>query len=479
MIGARDRLVQHRRQVVADGVRQHEVTVGQTLHECRRTETVRTVIGEVGLARGIQTGDGGLKFVVDPQSAHRVVRGRVDAHRHVIGVLAGDALVHLEEVAVALFDHVAAETIDRIAEVQVHAVLQRTNTATRVDRTLGRARRDVARGQVAVARIQTLEDVVALLLGNLGGRTIVVRVLRDPHATVVAQRLRHERELRLRGIALRNAGGVNLRVAGIREQRALAVRAPRGGHVAGHGVGGEEEHVAVSTGGHHHSVSGVRHHLTGHEVARDDAGATTFDRHHIDEFGAVEQTHVAQTNLASQLLIRTQQQLLTGLAAGVEGTAHLRATERTVVEQSAVLASERNTLGHHLVDDVHRDFGETMHVSFAGAEVAALDGVVEQTMNAVAVTLIVLGGVDSALRGDGVRAARRVVEGESVHLITEFGQRCRRRRAGQTGADDDDLELALVAGGNQLHVALVGVPRIGHGAGGDLGFECDRHVMVS
>ena len=37
--------------------------------------------------------------------------GRIDAHRHGVRVLAGDALVHLEEVAVALGHHVLAEAV--------------------------------------------------------------------------------------------------------------------------------------------------------------------------------------------------------------------------------------------------------------------------------------------------------------------------------------------------------------------------------
>jgi hypothetical protein len=43
-------------------------------------------------------------------------------------------------------------------------------------------------------------------------------------------------------------------------------------------------------------------------------------------------------------------------------------------------------------------------IRLAGAEVAALDGVVEKAADGVAVVLVVLGGVDAALRGDGMGA---------------------------------------------------------------------------
>jgi hypothetical protein len=49
------------------------------------------------------------------------------------------------------------------------------------------------------------------------------------------------------------------------------------------------------------------------------------------------------------------------------------------------------------------DLAEPVHVGLAGAEVAALDRVVEQPVDRVAVVAVVLGGVDAALRRDRVR----------------------------------------------------------------------------
>jgi hypothetical protein len=115
--------------------------------------------------------------------------------------------------------------------------------------------------------------------------------------------------------------------------------------------------------------------------------------------------HGAGVDLALQGLVGAQQQLLAGLALGVEGAGDLRAAERAVVQQAAVLAGEGHALRHALVDDLHADLGEAVHVGLAGAEVAALDGVVEQPVHAVAVVAVVLRGVDPALRGDAVRRA--------------------------------------------------------------------------
>ena len=196
----------------------------------------------------------------------------------------------------------------------------------------------------------------------------------------------------------------------------------------------------------------VRAELAGHQVAGDDAGAATVDVDDVDHLHAVPQLDVAEADLAGELLVGADQQLLAGLAAGVERAADLGAAEAAVVEQAAVLAGERHALGDHLVDDVDRHLGEAVHVGLTGAEVAALDRVVEQAVDAVAVALVVLGGVDAALGGDRVGAARRVVERERLDLVAEFGHRGRGRRAGESGADDDHLELALVGRVDELLV---------------------------
>ena len=105
---------EQRREVVADRVRQHEVAVGQALHERGRAEPVRAVVGEVRLAQHEQPGQVAHQVVVDPEPAHRVVDRGVDAHRQLVRILAGDAVVHLEEVAVALLDDVVPEPVRSI-----------------------------------------------------------------------------------------------------------------------------------------------------------------------------------------------------------------------------------------------------------------------------------------------------------------------------------------------------------------------------
>src|SRR5690606_19359141 len=124
-------------------------------------EAVGAVVGEVRLTGHEQAGDGRLQVVVDPQAAHDVVHGGVDAHRDLVRVLPGDALVHVEEVAVLGLHGVAAEALDGVGEVEVHAAAHavdlRADAAALVAHVLGLSRGDVAGYQVAEGGVDPLQ----------------------------------------------------------------------------------------------------------------------------------------------------------------------------------------------------------------------------------------------------------------------------------------------------------------------------------
>ena len=196
-------------------------------------------------------------------------------------------------------------------------------------------------------------------------------------------------------------------------------------------------------------------------LRHDDAARLAVDRHQVEHLAPREQRDRAGIHLPHQRLIGAQQQLLAGLAARVERARDLRAAERSIVEQPAVLPRERHALRHALVDDVDRRLRQPIDVGFAGAIVAALDGVVEEPIDAVAVVAVVLGGVDAALRRDAVGAARAVVDEERLDVVAELAKRRRRRGAGQAGADDDDLILAAVGRVDELVFELAAIPLVG------------------
>ncbi len=309
------------------------------------------------------------------------MHGGVDAHRSLVGVFACDVAVHLEKVAVALLDDRQREPLDRIREVEVNAESAGADTAALVAGFLRAARGNVARREVAVARVFALEEIIARVLRHFVRRLgAVFLALGHPHTAVVSQRLAHERELALVFTTHRNARRVDLRVAGIREERPALVGTEGAGDVAALGVRGKIENVAVAAGAEEHRIGRVAADFAGDHVADDDALGVAVHQHQIEHLGAREHLHLPGGNLRAQRLVGSEQKLLASLAACVKGSRHLRSTEGAVCEQSAVLTRQRHALGDALVDDVRADLGQAVDICLTRAEVTALDRVVEETV---------------------------------------------------------------------------------------------------
>src|SRR5262249_35011922 len=98
------------------------------------------------------------------------------------------------------------------------------------------------------------------------------------------------------------------------------------------------------------------------------------------------------------------------------------------------------------------------HIRFTRAKIAAFYRVVEQPVNAVAIVLIVLRGVDSTLRRNAVGPARTVLKAEALDVVTELRKRCGSGRAGQTRSDNNNVVLSLVGRVHQLQFEAVTVP---------------------
>ena len=154
-------------------------------------------------------------------------------------------------------------------------------------------------------------------------------------------------------------------------------------------------------------------------------------------------------DLALKRGIGTQQELLSGLTAAVEGALDEDAAEGSRRQHPAVLAVERDALGYGLVDDVGRGLGEPPDVRLAGAEVAALHRVDEEALDRVALVRVVLGRVDAALRRDRVSAPSRVLEAERVNGVALACQGRRGARACEPGADDDHAMVGALPRADQ------------------------------
>ena len=247
---------------------------------------------------------------------------------------------------------------------------------------------------------------------------------------------------------------------GIGKPGTFAMGPPHRGRIGVHRVRRQVVDVAVSAGRQHDGMRRPRLHLSGHQIAGDDSDGPVIFDHDVEHFGASVQLHVAETDLAHQCLIGTEEQLLSGLSSRIEGTRDLGAAERAVGEEAAIFTGERHALGRALVDDFDTDLRQAIDVGFAGTIVAALDGVVEEPPDRVAVVLIVLGSVDPSLGGDAVCPSRRVMEREGLHVVSQLRECGRRRSAGQSRTDDDDVVLTLVGRVDQPGREPVAIPLV-------------------
>ena len=268
---------------------------------------------------------------------------------------------------------------------------------------------------------------------------------------------------------------MDLREAGVRHVGAALVRTPCRRDVAGLRVRRQVEDVPEAAGAHEHGIAGPALELAGLEAAGDDPARHAVHVHEVHHLAAGVHRDASGRDLTHQRAVGAEQQLLARLAARVEGPRHLGSAEGAVVEQPAVLASEGHTLSDALVDDAHAALGQAVDVVLSRAVVAALDGVVEEAPDAVAVVLVVLGGVDAALGGDRVGASGRVLDAEHVHVVAHLGQGGRCRAACEAGAHDQDPELPAVGRVDQGQVEAVAGPGVGQVPAGDLGVEQGVH----
>jgi len=175
-------------EVIGEGGWDDEVAIGEALHEGAGSEAVGAVVREVGFAEDVESGEVAHEVVVDPEAAHGVMDGGVDAHGDLVGVFARDLFVHLEEVAVAFLDGFAAEAFDGVREVEVDAEAAGSDAAAIVALFLGGAAGDVAWGEVAEAGVFAFEVVVAVFFRDAAGRfAAVFLAFGDPAAAVVAE----------------------------------------------------------------------------------------------------------------------------------------------------------------------------------------------------------------------------------------------------------------------------------------------------
>ena len=146
--------------------------------------------------------------------------------------------------------------------------------------------------------------------------------------------------------------------------------------------------------------------FTGHEITGYDTLSLAVYDNQVKHFVTRITGYRSGCDLAVEGCISSEKKLLAGLSPGIEGSADLYTSERTVGKVSAVFTGERNTLGNTLVDDSGAHFCQTIDIGLTTAIVSSLDGIIEKTVNSVVVILVILGSIYTSLSCNRVCPSR-------------------------------------------------------------------------
>ena len=270
------------------------------------------MVGEVRLTDTEQALDAGLQLVIHPDTTHCVVDSGENHHRVLVRVLIDNLLVHLEEVAVLLGYYILTQALDGLREIEEHRQARVVDAIALVATLLGGTRCHITGNEVTKRRVTALQIVVAVFFGDvttLDFATLqflcVFEFLRHPDTAIVTQRLGHQRQFRLEIAVLGDTSRVNLCVAGVSEICAVAVHLHSGRTVGCHGVGREEEGVAVTTRSDDDCVGKKALDTTRNQVTSDDTARTllavlVLNHDDVEHLVAVVHLDLALTDLAAQ-----------------------------------------------------------------------------------------------------------------------------------------------------------------------------------
>ena len=252
---------------------------------------------------------------------------RINLHRCFVRIVRCNLLVHVEEVAILRFHHLLTQcdnlfsrwfrqpanacfcfavTIDRTGEIQEDGFPRLIHTKARVAALLGGTRSDVPWDQISECRIPTFQIVIPISLCNvqcsyrsIPNRFRIFLLRRNPNATIVAQRLRHQCQFRLMLTRNRNACWMNLCEARVGHMSAFFMRLPSCRHIRSHCIRAQEEHIAITAGSQYNRVRCVTFQFSRNQIPSDDSTTFAIDHNHIHHFVAGQHVDLAFGNLTA------------------------------------------------------------------------------------------------------------------------------------------------------------------------------------
>ena len=207
---------------------------------------------------------------------------------------------------------------------------------------------------------------------------------------------------------------------------------------ADNGIGGLAEDGAAAAGGDDDGVGGEgadfhSAEVHGADAARDAASV----EHGGKKLPVLVLIYFAFGLVAADLLVESVEKLLAGGGSGEGGAVVKSASEAAEIEQAFGRAIERDSHAVEQIDDAGSGFTHGLDGRLVGEEISTVDGVIEMLVGGVTFAFEVLGGIDSALSADGMRALDRD-DGEQVDLAAHLSDLDDGGEASEASADYDD-----------------------------------------
>ena len=136
--------------------------------------------------------------------------------------------------------------------------------------------------------------------------------------------------------------------------------------------------------------------------------------------------------------------MLSGLSFCIKCSGHQSPSERTIVQQTTVFTCQWNALHHALVNNVGRNFGQTVHVCLTGTIIASFDSIIKQPESGISVALIIFCRVNSSLCCNRVRTTWRILKAKSFYVIAQFSQSCSCRTSSKSSSNNDNIDITFV-----------------------------------
>ena len=158
-----------------------------------------------------------------------------------------------------------------------------------------------------------------------------------------------------------------------------------------------------------------------HQVSSDNSSSLTIYFDKVEHLMATIHFYFATSDLAIHGRIGPEEQLLTCLSFGVKRSWNEYTPKRTIVEQTTIIPRKRNTLCDTLINDICRDFCQSIYVCFSRSIVSTFYSIVKQAMDRVSISLIIFGCIDSSLCSDRVCPTWRILKTKCLNVVSQFG----------------------------------------------------------